>query len=164
MNFTPAELAILAIAQGNLPDTPTPYRDIAGQCGVDEDFVLNLLRRLKKSGAIRRFGASIRHQRAGWDYNAMVAWSATESEAENMARTILADPHVSHAYYRPSPAPDWPYCFYTMIHGRSEEECLELVNTLARTWKIKSYSILRSIRELKKTSMNYFPTSDKGDR
>ena len=58
--FTDTERAILRIVQFQLPDTLTPYADIAREVGTDEETVLNLLRRMKEDGSIRRFGASIR--------------------------------------------------------------------------------------------------------
>ena len=57
--FTDTERAILRIVQFQLPDTLTPYADIAREVGTDEETVLNLLRRMKEDGSIRRFGASI---------------------------------------------------------------------------------------------------------
>ena len=70
--FTDTERAILRIVQFQLPDTLTPYADIAREVGTDEETVLNLLRRMKEDGSIRRFGASIKHQKTGWTHNAMV--------------------------------------------------------------------------------------------
>lgn len=154
--FSAAERAALAIVQGNLPDSLTPYADIAAQTGLTEAGVLALLSRLRESGAIRRFGASIRHQRTGWTHNAMVAWIASEEEAEVCGPIAAAHARVSHAYYRPSSAPDWPYTLYTMVHGRSEAECLGVVEELLAAWPLRDYAVLHSLRELKKTSMTYF--------
>ncbi|MBD5417457.1 MAG: Lrp/AsnC family transcriptional regulator [Desulfovibrio sp.] len=154
--FSAAERAALAIVQGNLPDSLTPYADIAAQTGLTEAEVLALLTRLKESGAIRRFGASIRHQRTGWTHNAMVAWVASEEEARACGPIAAQHPRVSHAYFRPSPAADWPYTLYTMAHGRSEAECLGVVDDLLAAWPLREYAILRSLKELKKTSMTYF--------
>ena len=155
-SFTSAEKHILAIVQGNLPDSLTPYKDIAHEAGVSEQEVLALLQRLKENGAIRRFGASIRHQQAGWAHNAMVAWKATEAEADKYGSLAALSPNISHAYFRPSSIEDWPYTFYTMVHGRSEDECRDVVEKLAAGWPLKEFIILRSVRELKKTSMIYF--------
>ena len=154
--FSEAERAVLRIVQGNLPNSLTPYADIAREAGVSEEDVLSLLHRLKEDGAIRRFGASIKHQKTGWTHNAMVAWKANETEAEACGPVAAAHSHVSHAYFRPSSAADWPYTLYTMVHGRSEEECLGVVNELRDGWPLKDYAILRSLKELKKTSMTYF--------
>lgn len=154
--FKPWERAVLAICQANLPDSLTPYADIAAACGVTERDVLELLERLRGCGAIRRFGASIRHQRTGWTCNAMVAWAATPEEAEKWGPVAAGNPNVSHVYFRPSPSPDWPYTLYTMAHGRSEAECANVIAELAGSWPLDKYAVLRSVRELKKTSMTYF--------
>ena len=81
--FTDKERAVLRIVQKNLPDSLTPYADIAEAVGLTEAEVLNLLRSLKEEGAIRRFGASLKHQKAGWTHNAMVAWKVRR-EMETM--------------------------------------------------------------------------------
>ncbi len=156
MEFSPAEQAILRIAQKNIPDTLTPYADMAKEAGCTEEDVIALLSSLKESGAIRRFGASIRHQRTGWTSNFMVAWIATEEMAEEAAPAVTAHPQVSHCYYRPSPCPEWPYTFYTMIHGRSDGECLGAVEEFKKSTCLKQCEILKSIKELKKISMSYF--------
>lgn len=154
--FTDDERAVLRALQADLPDSATPYADIARAAGVDEAFVLALATRLKSNGAIRRFGASIKHQQVGWAHNAMVAWVATEAEAEKAGPLAATHPQVSHCYFRPSSAADWPYTFYTMIHGQSRALCLEAVEALRRQTGLDRYAVLESLRELKKTSMIYF--------
>ncbi len=161
MDFTEKEQAILRIVQKDLPDSLTPYADIAVATGSTEEEVLDLLLRLKESGAIRRFGASIKHQRTGWTHNAMVAWVATEEEAEEAGSRAAGHPRISHCYYRPSRYPAWPYTFYTMIHGKSEQDCLDVVEELRRTTSLKVYEILESLKELKKISMTYFTETSK---
>lgn len=154
--FTAQEEAVLRIVQADLPASLTPYADIAAQCGLGEEEVLALLSRLKESGAIRRFGASIRHQRTRWKYNAMVAWRVDASEVDACGAVAAQHPHISHSYYRPSSASDWPYTFYTMIHGSSPEQCQEVVDELVATSPLREYAMLRTVRELKKISMTYF--------
>lgn len=154
--FTETERAILRIAQADLPDSLTPYADMAAQTGSSEEAVLDLLKELRDSGAIRRFGASIKHQKTGWNHNAMVAWQVDEDKVGACGSIAARHPHISHSYYRPSPAADWPYTFYTMIHGRSEQECLDVVRELAETAPLGPHAVLRSLKELKKISMTYF--------
>lgn len=156
MEFTEKERAVLRIVQSDLPDTLTPYVDIAAAAGSTEEEVLALLKRLQSCGAIRRFGASLKHQRTGWACNAMVAWMANPEEVDEIGRKAAEHPRISHCYYRPSAYPEWPYTFYTMIHGKSEEDCLEVVRELCRTTPLERYEILESVKELKKISMTYF--------
>ncbi len=154
--FSPKEQAVLGIVQGDLPDSLTPYADIARQCAVSEADVLELLRRLKAKRCIRRFGASIKHQKSGWAHNMMVAWVASEAEAESCGPLATQNPRISHVYYRPSTVPDWPYTLYTMIHGRSETECQNVLGELLDAWPLRNYVALCSLKELKKISMRYF--------
>jgi DNA-binding Lrp family transcriptional regulator len=155
-DFTPGELAILRIVQFDLPDSLTPYADIAREAGMDEAEVIALLTRLKKEGAIRRFGASIKNQKTGWTHNVMVAWRVDEALADAAGEIAAGHPNISHCYYRPSSAPDWPYAFFTMIHGRSAEECRAVIESLRRESVLDEYAALESLKELKKTSMTYF--------
>lgn len=154
--FTEKERHILRIAQSNLPDSATPYADMAREAGCTEEEVMDLLRRLREDGAIRRFGASIKHQKTGWNHNAMVAWKIDPELADQCGEQAAKHPNISHCYYRPSSAEDWPYTLYTMIHGRSDEECLGVVEQLRRETILSEYAILESLKELKKISMTYF--------
>lgn len=160
--FNPAERRALAIVESDLPDSLTPFADVAAAAGMTEDEVIGLMQKLRETGVIRRFGASIRHQRAGFTHNAMVAWAATREQADACAADLLTNQFVSHAYFRPCSAPDWPYTFYTMVHGRSETECAKVIAGLAASWPELEHAVLRSKRELKKTSMIYFGAADDG--
>jgi DNA-binding Lrp family transcriptional regulator len=156
-NFTETERKILHIVQQDLPVSKTPYADIAKFAGTDEDFVLNFLRRLKDTGSIRRFGASIRHQQAGFGHNAMIVWIAhDQTEADNAGAIAATHPRISHCYYRPSNVPDWPYNMFTMTHGRHKNEYLEVIAFIIKNTTLKTYAVLHSLKELKKTSMTYF--------
>lgn len=154
--LTDVEKSILAAAQGDLPRSMTPFADIAAQCGTSEEEVLRLLKKLRESGAIRRFGASLRHYKTAWTHNVMAAWIATPEEADLYAPKAAELRTISHIYYRPSPGPDWPYTLYTMIHGRDEAECRATVQALLDIWPMRNYAFLPTIKELKKTSMRYF--------
>ena len=154
--FTPTQKDILRIVQADLPDSLTPYADIAREVGTSEEAVLELLRSLKEEGVIRRFGASIKHQRTGWNVNAMVAWIVERERVEEVGTKASEHDHVSHCYYRPSSAEDWPYELYTRVHARSNEECTKVIEELRAMTGLGDYLVLTSIRELKKCSPTYF--------
>ncbi|SHN55695.1 siroheme decarboxylase subunit beta [Desulfovibrio litoralis] len=154
--FTAIERRILAIVQKNIPESLTPYLDIANEVGCSEAEVLELLQKLKNDGAIRRFGASIKHQKTGYTHNAMVAWKIDETLISEAGKQAAKHPMISHCYFRPSDAEDWPYTLYTMIHGKEEGDCLKVIQELQATTALKEYAMLDSIKELKKTSMLYF--------
>jgi DNA-binding Lrp family transcriptional regulator len=156
MAVTETEQAILRIAQRDLPDSLTPYADIAREAGTDEAAVLALLARLRESGAIRRFGASLRHQKTGYTHNAMVAWEVAPGHIDQAGEKAAQNRSVSHCYHRPACEPDWPYTLYTMVHGRSEDECRAVIEELSSIPQMTGYAVLNSLKELKKTSMIYF--------
>lgn len=156
MDFTEKERKVLSIVQFSLPDTLTPYADIAKEAGLSEEEVIALLKRLKENGTIRRFGASIKHQKTGYNNNAMVAWKISEDKVDEAAQYAVKNPRISHCYYRPSSAPDWQYTLFTMIHGRTMQECYDVVEELRKNTCLDEYAVLESIKELKKISMTYF--------
>ncbi|GHV50941.1 transcriptional regulator [Deltaproteobacteria bacterium] len=156
MAFTETELAIMRLAQGDLPDSLTPYADIARAVNLEEKAVIAFLRDWKEQGVIRRFGASIKHQKAGFTHNAMVAWKIDEEHIDEAGKNAAQNRSVSHCYHRLSPSPDWPYTLYTMIHGKSEEDLQAVVRELCSLPRMGEYAMLRSCGEWKKASMAYF--------
>ena len=154
--FTEKERAILQIVQKNIPDTEEPFAEIARLTGSTEEEVLCLLRTMRDEGSIRRFGASLKHQKAGFAHNAMVAWVIDEADADWVGEKVAEHPMVSHCYFRKSSTPDWPYEFFTMIHGKNPGDCEAVIEALRATTSLDEYAILESVREMKKTSMTYF--------
>ncbi|MDD4732093.1 MAG: winged helix-turn-helix transcriptional regulator [Desulfovibrio sp.] len=153
--FTETEQRILALAGDDLGRGPTPFRDIADAVGVEESVVLELVRRLKEEGILRRFGATLRHQKAGYGHNAMVAWIAGDRDPDELGRIFSSRPEISHVYRRRT-YPEWPYDFYTMMHGENPGDCARVAAELSEITGLTEYTMVNSIKELKKSSMRYF--------
>lgn len=153
----PSELEkkVIAVLQGDIPVCRRPYREIGRMIGVDEDTVIAVLEDLHQRGVIRRFGATLRHQKSGFNANAMVAWQVDEALVDTVGEQIAAYDSVTHCYRR-DPAPDWPYNLYTMVHASDEAACRAIAREISETTGITTYTMLFSRRELKKTSMQYF--------
>ena len=157
--LTDLEKKVIASIQQDLPITDRPYLDIARRIGVPEETLLATLRSLSDRGIIRRFGATLRHQRTGYKANAMGAWKVVEGRIEEVGRTMASFRQVSHCYRR-NPTPRWPYNLYTMIHADDEAACRETARQMAAAAGVEDYALLFSREELKKTSMVYFATDD----
>jgi DNA-binding Lrp family transcriptional regulator len=149
------EKKVIAALQGDMPVSSRPYRDIAEFIGVSEETVIDVVKSLSERGLIRRFGATLRHQRSGFAANAMVAWQVDEALIDTVGRKIASHEAVTHCYRR-NPAPRWPYNLYTMVHAADEQGCRRIAREIAAETGISEYSLLFSRRELKKTSMQYF--------
>jgi DNA-binding Lrp family transcriptional regulator len=72
--LTELEKKIIASIQQDMPVTERPYLKIAQDLGISETELLKNIEALCQRGVIRRFGATLRHQRTGFKANAMVAW------------------------------------------------------------------------------------------
>ncbi len=153
------EQKVIAAIQGDIPITARPYRELAGRVGMTETAFLEILEGLRAQGIIRRFGATLRHQKSGYAANAMGAWQVPEDRIEAVGERMAVCRQISHCYRR-NPNADWPYNLYTMIHAESPEACWEIAREMSRETGVADYTLLFSLRELKKTSMTYFAIDD----
>jgi DNA-binding Lrp family transcriptional regulator len=129
----------------DIPHTKTPFSDL----GIDVAEIRGDL----DQKIMRRFGAVLRHQQAGFDANAMVCLAVADTER---AGALLAEnPHVSHCYER-SPFQGFPYNVYAMFHGQSEAELEQSIGSAVSALNGPDHAVLTSLKELKKTSFVYF--------
>jgi DNA-binding Lrp family transcriptional regulator len=157
--LTELDKEIIASIQGEIAITERPYLEIAEKLGIGEELLLARMKDLCDRGVIRRFGATIRHQQSGFEANAMVAWKVDEDRIDVVGEKMAVFKAVSHCYRR-NPTGDWPYNLYTMIHAKDEASCRKIAGKLSTDTSVNTYTLLFSRRELKKTSMKYFPTND----
>jgi DNA-binding Lrp family transcriptional regulator len=154
-SVTELEKRVIASIQGDMPVVERPYARIAADLDIEENLLLDVLDTLVRRGVIRRFGATLRHQKSGFGANAMTAWLVEEERMDDVGRTMASFAEVSHCYRR-DPTPEWEYNLYTMIHGTDENHCRRTVEKMAEKAGVLTYALLFSRRELKKTSMTYF--------
>lgn len=153
--ITDIEKQVIALLQTDIPVTQRPFLQMARQIGITEEQFLEILADLNRRGIIRRFGATLKHQKSGFKANAMVAWKVDESRVEQVGTAMAGFDEITHCYRR-NPAPGWDYNLYTMVHAADEDRCRALVEKIARTVGETNYTLLFSRKELKKTSMKYF--------
>lgn len=160
-----SDKARIRIACDDIPHTLTPFTD----WGVS----LEALRDDLVQKRMRRFGAILRHQDAGFAYNAMVCFKLDErletkdersvilsdpwkGESKDPAGAILANkPYISHCYERPA-FEGFPYTLYVMMHAQTAEELDAFIKDAAVSIGNPEYVVLHSVRELKKTSFRFF--------
>lgn len=149
-----ADRARIRIASEDIPHSLTPFKDWGISCEeLREDLDLRRM---------RRFGAILRHQEAGFADNAMVCFKLDETDViasqgrSNPAGAILAQKtYISHCYERPA-FEGFPYTLYAMMHAQSAEELDRNIKEAAESIGNPDYVVLRSVRELKKTSFRFF--------
>lgn len=146
---------IINLLQKDLPLDLRPFAVMAERIGITEDEFIERVKAFVAEGIIRRFGATLYHQEAGFPSNAMVAWVVDEEETEKVGNAMAEFKEVTHCYQR-KPHKNWRYNLYTMVHGDSRDECYEIARRMSRSTGIQEYLLLFSEKEYKKTSMQYF--------
>ncbi|HBQ27466.1 MAG TPA: Lrp/AsnC family transcriptional regulator [Syntrophomonas sp.] len=145
---------IIRFVQGDIPVESRPFASLAERLNLSEKEIVERIRDLRDQGVIRRFAAILRHYNAGFKVNAMVAWKVAVADADRVGTIMAGFDEVSHCYLREVPA-EFGYNLFSMIHARSTEQINTLLEELAFRTGISDYMIIKSIRELKKVSMEY---------
>jgi DNA-binding Lrp family transcriptional regulator len=164
--LTPDERDLVLEVQGGLPVTATPYRDVAEALGVDVEWVRETLKRFVSEGKIRRVGVVPNHYALGYTENGMTVWNVPDELVEAVGPAVAALEFVTHCYQRPRHEGVWPYNFFAMTHGRSEEESAKRVEqvreTMAEYWDVgdDDWDTLFSTRILKKTGIRLDERAD----
>lgn len=155
MEITELDKKIVRAMQDELPLVAEPFKLIAEEIDATEEQVLARLRLMQADGALRKMGAVLKHREVGFRANALGVWIVPEERMNEVADIMCAHMAVTHCYDR-NVTPDWPYNFYTMIHGTSREDCQQIAAVLSEETGISQYELLYTGREWKKTSMKYF--------
>jgi len=149
-----SDRSIIGLIQGDIPLESHPFAGLARKLNVSEQEIVARLRNLQKNGIIRRWGAVLRHQKAGYFANAMVAWKVAPDRADETGNIMAQFAEVSHCYLREVPE-IFGYNLFAMIHARSDEKLLELIVAISEKTGLDDYQVIRSLREFKKASMKY---------
>lgn len=157
--FSNAELdrALVRALQSGLPRVPRPYHAVAETLGVPAEAVMERVRAMQGSGAIRRIGAVPNHYRLGWVANGMSVWDVDDAAVDALGERVGALECVSHCYRRPRRLPEWPYNLFAMVHGRDRAEVEAKVGEIARVLgsATRARDVLYSTRILKKTGLRF---------
>lgn len=159
--FKPKELApardLIEAIQGGLPLVERPYQALAEQLELCEAEVIEKLKQLISSGAIKRFGVVVRHHEVGYLANAMVVWDVSDSHVDQIGQQLGKLDCVTLCYQRPRVQPRWPYNLFCMIHGQNREEVLSCIAQLRAQQGLESvsYNILFSGKRFKQRGAHY---------
>ena len=128
---------------------------MADEAGCRVDDLLSACQRFLDAKQMRRFSAVLQHRKAGFGANAMGVWQCPEDQLDEMGTKAAAFDEVSHCYHRPA-YDDLPYTLYTMVHGKTVDDALDVLKRIQQATGIKNYSALWSTHEFKKVRVLYF--------
>ncbi len=154
--IAPARDLIGAI-QGGLPLVARPYQALADQLDIGEAEVIEKLKILIGSGAIKRFGVVVRHHEVGYRANAMVVWDVADTEVDHIGEQLGEVDCVTLCYQRPRVLPRWPYNLFCMIHGQNREEVMDCIARLREQYGLQAipHTILFSGKRFKQRGARY---------
>jgi DNA-binding Lrp family transcriptional regulator len=147
--------AVIREFQEDLPVEPRPFLPMAERLGIDEAGLFAAADDLKQRGFLRRFAAILYHRKAGFKANGMGVWAAPPDDLLEIGTKMASFSAVSHCYQRPT-YPDWPYNIFSMVHGRSVEECEDVFRAISKATGVTNYTSLYSTREYKKTRLRFY--------
>jgi DNA-binding Lrp family transcriptional regulator len=140
--------------QHDLPLSADPFTPLARGIGMDVEKMLRQSRSLLRRGIIRRYGAAINHHLAGYTANAMTCWDAPADKVDELGRLLASGRHVSHCYERAT-IDSWHYNLFAMVHSRDKTTCLRAIEKMAAGTGLTDYLVLFSVKEFKKTRIQY---------
>ncbi len=143
---------LLELVQDDLPAGKRPFDAWAQTLGIEPTELISRLELLKQWGIIRSIKAILRHRQAGFSSGAMVVWAVPWEQVDRIGRELASRQEISHCYERPGFG---EYNLFSMIHGRTDDEVLRIIGEVSSALGIGRYRVYWSLRELKKSSMNY---------
>ena len=153
-HLTVKQKKVACVIQKDIAVMRFPFNELGNLCGLTNEDALDTTKQLLKKGFVRKYGAILRHQKAGYEKNALVVWSVPADQIEKAGKIFASFLFVSHCYER-NPAFIKKYNIFTMLHSK-DENILSLIKNMATATDINDYIILESIQEYKKISPEYF--------
>ena len=128
----PCDRPLVQILTSGLALHPRPYQIAGAQLGISEEAVIARLHHMLQAGIVTRLGAIIRHRALGWRSNAMVVWDIDPGTIAEKAQVLAAQKGINLCYQRRRYAEQWPYNLYCMVHAKSRESALRILDSASR--------------------------------
>ncbi len=151
----PIDEKLIVQLQQPFPLVSNPWKMIAESISRSEINLIEDINGLKRSGALKRISAVIRHRNAGFTANGMACFKVPARRIDEAGQIASEFTEVSHCYQRPV-YPDWQYNLFAMTHARSTEQCEAIITGIAKQINVDEYFTLYSIKEFKKERVKYF--------
>ena len=151
-----ADRAIINALQQDLPLIEKPFDIISAEISMDAGEFLGHCQTLLQRGIMRRFSASISHNKIGFTANAMACWRVPSDMVDAAGKKIAGLTEISHCYERRTNSL-WPYNLFAMIHAETKETCQAITDRICTDTKLdrNELTLLLSTKEIKKTRVRY---------
>ncbi|MBL8488882.1 MAG: Lrp/AsnC family transcriptional regulator [Rhodocyclaceae bacterium] len=154
-DLSAADRCLLAALEPGLEPVARPFDRLGERCGISGAQVRARLAAWLEEGLIKRFGVVVRHHELGYRANAMVVFDVPDDQVSEIGRTLAREAGVTLCYRRRRAPPEWTGNLFCMVHGRSREAVLPVVERLSRLAG-RSCEVLFSVRRFKQRGARYF--------
>lgn len=153
MTPEPGDRALVQALTRGLALVPLPFRALAAELGRDEHEIIERIRHLTSAGIVPRIGVIVRHRALGWRSNAMVVWDVGPEDVDRAGESLAGVSGINLCYRRTRYPREWPFNLYCMIHARSRDEALTVLEQASETAGLGRYprKVLFSLRCYKQT-------------
>jgi len=157
-----ADQALMAALQPGLELVVRPFAALAAKAGIDEATALRRIGQWLDAGIVKRFGVVVRHHELGYTANAMTVFDVPDDQVAAVGARLAQEEGVTLCYRRARHLPEWPYNLYCMVHGRSREEVLPVIERLCRIAGHPCEALF-SLRRFKQCGARYFASPRDAD-
>lgn len=127
LTLTNTDRRIMQTLSRGLPVTQHPFETLAADLQVTQDQLIDRIKTLCEAGYLTRIGVIVRHRALGWCSNAMVVWQVPVERIIAAGERLAVLPGITLCYQRKIVPDAWPYTLYSMIHARSRDQALEVL-------------------------------------
>ena len=155
-NLSTTDRAVINALQHDMPLYEKPFDLMSAKLSMEPDIFIRHCQDLLERGIMRRFSASVNHEKLGFTSNAMVCWEVPADKVDTAGKKIATFPEVSHCYERRINRL-WPYNLFAMMHGHNKENCRAVTDKICSETGLNRNEtvLLFSTKEIKKTRIHY---------
>jgi DNA-binding Lrp family transcriptional regulator len=122
--------AVINELQQDLLLVDRPFDSMSARLSINVDEFLSHCQALLQRGVMRRYSASINHNKLGFTANAMACWKVPPNMVGAAGKKIAAFPEVSHCYERQTGLL-WTYNLFAMIHAKTKKSCKAIAGKIS---------------------------------
>jgi siroheme decarboxylase len=152
----PDQQKFIRALQEEIPLQPRPFDVLARKRNLSPEELIAFATTQHEAGRIRGIGALTASRRPAFATSVMGVWRVPEERLDEVGPALASEEIVTSCTRRPS-APDWPYNLFTIIQGRSVDECEDAMKHLATSTAVDDYKALFPLHEYKRVKMTLFP-------
>ncbi len=144
------DLNLIQDLECNFEPSREPFKLFSDKHGIEEGEIIDLIKLLRKLGAIRGFGAVLNPERIGFSENAMVMLRVKTGRVEELCVNLVRNyPEITHCVERVIDPAKWKYQTYFMVHAKRKDSIAGIVDEAEKLPSVLEVKPLFSLANLR---------------